>query len=125
MRSQYLPLAIVLCGTLTAFAWPVQADVVQCIEGNGTVTYTNLPCETGTTTASVSESDAPSPDQIASPALESAWLKNHGSNRSVTVDAETLAAARSSLQMRDQASPRQQVTLVALDQRNPGWFDFH
>jgi hypothetical protein len=125
MRTQYLPLAIVLCGTLAAFAWPAQADVVQCIEENGTVTYTNLPCGTGTTTAPVFGSDAPSPDQVAAPTPESPWLKNHGSNRNATVDAETLKAARDSLQMRDQASPRQQVTLVALDQRNPGWFDFH
>ncbi|HSY27573.1 MAG TPA: hypothetical protein VK832_08735 [Burkholderiaceae bacterium] len=123
MRTQYFPLAIVLCGILTVSAWPVQADVVQCIEGNGTVTYTNLPCETGT--APVSESNTHSPDQIDSPAPESAWLKNHGSNRSVTVDTETLKAARDSLQIHDQASPKQTANLVALDQRNPGWFDFH
>ncbi len=125
MNARYFPLAMVLSGILTVSAWPVQADVVQCIEEGGTVTYTNLPCANGSTTAPAFGSNTPSPDQIAPPAPESPWIKNHASIRSVTVDAETLKAARDSLQIRDQESPRQQVTLVALDQRNPGWFDFH
>jgi hypothetical protein len=113
-----------------------KADIAQCLDAAGTVTYTNVPCENSsdgtqdsalssppvakTKLASASENFAG-----ASADNEGVWTKKRISTRTVTLDVETMKAARSSMLARDEASHVvHRHELIALDKRNRNWFDF-
>jgi hypothetical protein len=111
------------------------ADVARCVDEDGSVTYTNLPCVMGSHDTANYPDDSTLPVEsgiVSAPDIadadsnhQSAWVKFPARTRSVMLDAETIKAAKSSMLAMDQASHfAQRRNVIALDQRNGKWFDF-
>jgi hypothetical protein len=134
MTRHYFTPTILLGCILFVFGGLARAEVLQCVDDRGAVTYTNLPCENNTDPVpdgAVSSSALAKTKGGVSAAVtytaseethESAWAKRPASNSNTALDIETLKAARSSMLVRNQGSPRQEF--VALDLRSQHWFDF-
>jgi len=137
MANLNLPRTILLGYLLVAFGGQSRAEVVTCVDAGGSVTYTNLPCESDADSARglslngpvVIKEEALLPAKgyaISWEVREGAAVKLRVGKPKTSLDMDTLKAARSSTQTMDKASSYlQQKNLVALDLRNPGWFDFH
>lgn len=134
-RHYFTPAPFLAC-LLFLLVGLAKAGITQCVDEAGAVTYTNVPCEnnTGDTQASALRNPptiAPKVAPVSEISIDgddtrrSTWATMRANTRSVTLDVETMKAARSSLLAMDQASHllrRQEV--LALDQRNRNWFDF-
>jgi hypothetical protein len=114
----------------------VKAETVKCVDDSGSVTYTNLPCQSDADAArgiSLNSSNEVKerpmvPVRVFAlgwEAREGAAVKLRIAKRRVSLDVNTVKAAKFSTMEMDKATPvLQQRNLVALDLRNPGWFDF-
>jgi hypothetical protein len=136
MTNRYLTHPIFFCFMLLVFAGPAGADIVQCVDEAGMVTYTDVPCKKGVDAAQVSALGNRSTVKlrvastvgtlaVARVSRDGAWTKAGTGNRRVGLDMETMKAARSTMLMMDRTSSlSHQQNLVALDLRNQRWFDF-
>lgn len=136
MTNLYLPRTILLACLLVTISAESRAEVVKCVDAGGSVTYTNLPCESDADAARglsmngaavIKEGAVLSAKGFAVSweVREGAAVKLRVGKQKTSLDMDTLKAARSSTQTMDNASSYlQQKNLVALDLRNPGWFDF-
>jgi len=121
---------------LVAFADFANADIVQCIDGAGAVTFTDVPCKKSADVVRVSVSaDSSSVSGGAALLARSATaagkihpsgsVKKPARKRGLALDVATMRAARSSMLLRDQESYLlREQKLAALDQKNQGWFSF-
>jgi hypothetical protein len=111
------------------------ADIVKCVDSSGAVTYTNLPCESTAdavrSPAVLGPAEARNQDVQFAGLSYVGWEAREGAakfrekKRHASPDVNTVKAARNSSLARDKASSfLRQQNLVALDLRNPGWFDF-
>lgn len=136
MTDNYFTHTILLSCMLIVLCTPAAAEIVQCADENGAVTYTNLPCENSANLAAAAATNIPSPTKVkvASTAAtfaagwearEGASVKYRASKPSVTLDQRTMAVAKTSTLAIDQATSfLHQQNLVALDLRHQRWFDF-
>jgi hypothetical protein len=135
MTLHYFSRTIFLGCMLVVFAGVARADIVQCVDGTGTVSYMDVPCQKGANVARASALTKPSalranvssparPTAAARAAREVAWKKRPASNHRLARDVATLEAARSSLlQMDNESSLLRRQKLVALEQ-DRRWFKF-
>jgi hypothetical protein len=121
---------------LVAFSSLAGADVEKCVDENGSVTYTNLPCGSAADAARgiASNGAVAIKEEIERPAktFASNWEAREGTaaqhrakGRKISLDVNTMMSARSSMARMDVASsyvPRD--TPIPLDLRNARWFDF-
>lgn len=119
---------------LVAFANFANADIVQCIDDAGAVTFTDVPCKKSADVVRVS-ADSSSVSGGAALLARSATaagkihpsgsVKKPARKRGLALDVATMKAARSSMLLRDQESYLlREQKLAALDQKNQGWFSF-
>ncbi len=100
---------------LLAFSGAVQAEVVQCENAAGGITFSDVPCQTSEKTVRASDADQSLPaDTKASPAISSfvaaeraraaAWAVKRPPRGRLADDVATIKAARSSLILLEHAS---------------------
>lgn len=123
---------------LVVFSGFARADIVQCVDEAGAVTYTDVLCQNDADVARASVLSKPfaAIARLSSPvdkfaeaekAREAASAKKQAGNRRLAIDVATLKAARSSMLLMDQAaSLTRQKKLAALDQdeKDRRWFSF-
>jgi hypothetical protein len=136
MTRHYLTYAIFLGCMLVAFTEFASADIVQCIDDTGAVTYTDVPCRNGADAARSSGLSTPSAFSansapparivaIADEPREAVAVMKRMQRRGLALDVATLQAARSSMLLTDQASSvLRQQKLASIDQKNQRWFAF-
>jgi len=125
---------ILFCCLLLAFGAMSRADIIQCANEAGGITYTNGSCENiddnihGLTP---NELPTSSTRDVRLQALETIAGKDAGleknsqdHRRQVSLDVETMRAARYSLQEMDRASALQRESRVALNASKRHWYYF-
>lgn len=130
IRHNFTPAKLLGCLLLICVGL-AKADITQCIDRSGVVLYTDGPCneksdEIQVVSPAVDAKTVPGSGDLAVAAAihEGVWAQKRASARSVTLDVETMRAARSSMLTADQSHLSQRKNLVALDQRSGSWFDF-
>ncbi len=107
--------SLLAAGALITFTGMVQADIVQCIDVDGAVTFTDRACHTAAETVQRADTPYALPlETPASPAAQyfaaaeaaraSTWVIKPASQRSLALDVATLKAAKDSLTSIDVAS---------------------
>ena len=88
---------------LLVFSGLAKAEIVQCTDNGGLVTYTDVPCKAGSDAAPASRTVAvkakalsPKAFVLAQKARETTWAKKPASDRNLPLDVATAKAARSS-----------------------------
>jgi|GEM_PF-2200933 len=100
---------------LMASAASANADVVQCIDGSGMVTYTDQPCPAGAQTEPVAGLPGISPARntaasqtgnisLVQQARDAASAAKHKPRRGLAPDVATMQTARSTMISKDQAA---------------------
>lgn len=95
--------SVLLGCMLLVFSGLAKADIVQCTDNGGLVTYTDVPCKPGSDAAPVSRTVAvkakalsPKAFVLAQKARETTWAKKPASDRNFPLDVATAKTARSS-----------------------------
>lgn len=115
MTRNYITRTIFVSCMLVVIAGFAKADIVQCVDDTGTITYTDVPCQIGddvAQTSALANSSAISPKVssradifvTAGAARKATWGNKSAINRTLALDVVTLKAARSSMLLMDQAS---------------------
>jgi hypothetical protein len=127
--------ALLICLSLANGA-QAAGEIVKCTNETGSTTYTNLPCERDADAARglASNNSAAIKEETRPPAriYGASWETREGNavklrigKHKTPLDTDTVKEARSSTLLMDKASAYlRQQNMVALDIRNPGWFDF-
>lgn len=142
MTRKPLSRTILLACILAACAGFARADIVQCVDESGTVSYTDVPCQNDADVTRAPVLSKPTAVRIplriplpsvsgrfatAEKARKAASAKKHASKRRLAIDVETLKGAKSSALLTDQASfllRQQKLAALEQDQKGRRWFDF-
>lgn len=119
-RSGALAAMAAACAAPAGFA-NASGDIVKCVASDGKVTLTDGPCSDGSSSVIVPAARTAAPDNLPRPALvrtalnvapidHDNWIDPRPAGKMFSRDAATLRAARTSLQVLDEAasSARQQ-----------------
>ncbi len=130
-QHHFAPAIFVAC-VLMAFAGSANAGIVKCIDKAGAVTFTDVPCNINSNTVNVSGviETAPSATGVAvgikvlpqagnfaaaEEVRATAWANKPAANRGLSLDVETLKAAKAAMMSADRASALvRQQTLARL-----------
>jgi len=114
-----------------------EANITKYVDADGITTYTNSIQENGNPDAPIPPPNRfPEVNKIVAaetgvPLLTNKlnsedWVVKRANVRSVALDVETIKAARLAMLAKDHASHAlRHKEIIAYDQRNQGWFDFH
>lgn len=135
LRHGFLQNALLGC-LLLAFGGLSRADIVQCINGSGRVTYTNGACEDidGDNRLLMPNNSLELGERASPPEAQLGATERKGqsqvtglpaSRRRVPLDVETMRAAKESLHAMDRTSALlRRQTLAALEIKNRRWYNF-
>lgn len=131
--TKYKPvLAVAVTCMLIAFAGSAKSDIVQCIDSEGAVSFTDLSCVSGSQKLAVAPfkslpvplvqaSASPVKATLKSTGLE-LQVKNNAGARTFAVDATTMSAAKASMVSLDLASDlARQQALADKAMRSGSW----
>ena len=138
MSRRHLALTLPIACMLLMSSGIAGADILQCADAQGGITYTNMPCQNGANlvsphpaTSNIKLAPAAPTFSAVGDTHESAWARKTASKRHAGPDVTTLQAARTAMQIKDQMSSLSHHPKLAaldqdgpLDQRGPRWFNF-